>query len=55
MVKRASFAIRIAIFIILTALGIVVYTLGWDYLRSPHSDIVDMMIRPAPSPNQEAI
>lgn len=43
---RRAFAL--AIFILLTALGLSVHKIGWDYLRSPHSEIVDMTIRPMP-------
>ena len=35
-------------FIILTALGLAAWRLGWDYLRSPHSEIVDFKLNPVP-------
>ena len=33
-------------FIILTALGFAIHKIGWDYLRSPHSEIVKFEIKP---------
>ena len=37
-------------FIILTALGLAAWRIGWDYLRSPHSEIIEFKLNPVPDP-----